>query len=174
MQDILIQGVAFLRAHQAWAGLLLGLGAFIEALVVIGVFAPLTPFLVAVGAGIASGVFSPTILVWTMAGCGLGNWASYEAGLRARRRDENPRWIPQSAKVAAEALFERYGAFAVILGRFLGPTASIVPFVAGYAAMPRRRFVLANLASSLVWPVAMAALGYIGARSLGVGIHLHG
>jgi membrane protein DedA with SNARE-associated domain len=31
--------------------------------------------------------------------------------------------------------------------------------------MPRRPFFFANLATSLVWPVTMAALGYIGARA---------
>jgi membrane protein DedA with SNARE-associated domain len=54
---------------------------------------------------------------------------------------------------------------AVVVGRFLGPTASIVPFLAGWTAMPRRPFFFANLATSLVWPVTMAALGYIGARA---------
>ncbi len=65
----------------------------------------------------------------------------------------------------AETLFKRYGAMAVGVGRFLGPTASIVPFLAGWTAMPRWSFLIANLATSLVWPVTMAALGFMGARS---------
>ena len=166
MQEFLGHGLAFLKAHQAWAGPLLGLGACFEALVVIGAFAPLTPLLIMVGAGIAAGTLSPWVLTWTIAGCGVGNWFSYEVGRRARLRDQSPAWIPERTRNKADALFSRYGALAVIAGRFLGATASIIPFLAGVTAMPRRRFLLANLATSLIWPVSMAALGYLGARSL--------
>ena len=79
MQDVAGHALAVLKAHRAWAGPALGLGACFEALVVIGAFTPLTPLLVLVGAGIGAGVFSPSVLVWTMGGCGLGNWISYEA-----------------------------------------------------------------------------------------------
>jgi membrane protein DedA with SNARE-associated domain len=164
MQDVLGHGLTVLKAHQAWAGPALGIGACFEALVVIGAFTPLTPLLVMVGAGIGAGVFSPWVLVWTMGGCGLGNWISYEAGLRARRAEACPTWIPEPARIKADRLFDQHGAMAVVVGRFLGPTASIVPFLAGWTAMPRRLFFIANLATSLVWPVTMAALGYIGAR----------
>ncbi len=165
MQDVLDHGLAVLKAHQAWAGPALGLGACFEALVVIGAFTPLTPLLVMVGAGIGADVFSPWVLIWTMAGCGLGNWISYEAGLRARRADARPAWIPDQARMKTEALFKRYGMMAVVVGRFLGPTASIVPFLEGWTDMPRRAFLIANRATSLIWPVTMAALGFIGARS---------
>ncbi len=165
MYESLAHGLAFLKAHQAWAGPVLGLGAGFEAVVVIGAFTPLTPFLVMVGAAIAAGVFSPWILIWTMVGCGLGNWTSYEIGRRARLGDRAPTWMPARLREKAEALFRRYGPMAVIAGRFLGPTASVMPFMAGWSAMPRGRFLLANLATSLVWPVCMAAVGYLGARS---------
>jgi membrane protein DedA with SNARE-associated domain len=166
MQDALNHGLAFLKAHQAWAGPLLGAGACFEALVLIGALTPLTPVLVMVGAGIASGVFSPSVLIWTMGGCGLGNWLSYELGRRARRENQNLAWVPATARTAADMLFKRYGPVAVLAGRFLGPTASVAPFLAGWTDMPRRRFLLANLATSLVWPIAIAGLGYLGARSL--------
>lgn len=165
MHETLIHGLTFLKAHQAWAGLLLNLGACFEALVVIGAFAPFTPLLVMVGAAIGAGLLSPFVLIWTMAGCGAGNWISYEIGRRARRTDASPAWIPERARRTAETLFNRYGALAVVAGRFLGPTASVVPFLAGLAAMPRPFFLLANFATSMVWPVTMAALGYLGMRS---------
>ncbi len=167
MHAFLVHSLAFLKAHQGWAGPLLGLGACFEAVVVIGAFTPLTPVLVMVGAGIGAGVFSPWVVAWTMAGCGLGNWTSYEIGRRARLGTRGVGWIPAPVRSKSEALFRRYGALAVIVGRFLGPTASVTPFLAGWTAMPRGRFLLANLATSLIWPVCMAALGFLGARSLG-------
>jgi membrane protein DedA with SNARE-associated domain len=165
MQDVLARGLAVLEAHEAWAGAALGIGACFEALVVVGAFMPLTPLLVMVGAGIGAGVFSPWVLTWTMAGCGVGNWISYEAGLRSRRADAGSAWIPEQARIRADTLFNRYGAMAVVVGRFLGPTASVAPFLAGWTAMPRRSFLLANVATSLAWPGSMAALGFLGARS---------
>ncbi len=165
MQPLLDNALALLKAHRALAGPLMGMGACFEALVVIGAFTPLTPLLLMVGAGIAAGVVSPGVLVWTVAGCGLGNWISYETGIRARRGDESALWIPERARQKADTLFHRYGPLAVVAGRFLGPTASVVPFLAGWTAMPRRRFLMANLATSLVWPVTIAALGFAGARS---------
>jgi membrane protein DedA with SNARE-associated domain len=166
MHDLVFRSLAFLKDHQSWAGLLLGLGACFEAFVVIGALAPLTPLLVMVGAAIKSGVFAPTILLWTMGGCGLGNWISYEAGRRARQKELDLAWIPDRVRKPVDALFNRFGLVAIVIGRFLGPTASVTPFLAGVAAMPRGRFLLANVTASLVWPIMIAGLGYLGASTL--------
>jgi membrane protein DedA with SNARE-associated domain len=166
MHDLVFRALTFLTEHQSWAGLLLGLGACFEAVVVIGAFAPLTPLLVMVGAAIKSGVFAPIVLVWAMAGCGLGNWISYEAGQRAREKEQGLGWIPDRVRKPATALINRFGLIAIVICRFLGPMASVTPFIAGVAAMPRRRFLLANVTTSLVWPIVIASLGYLGASAL--------
>jgi membrane protein DedA with SNARE-associated domain len=164
MQEMLERGLAFLKGHQVWAGPLLGLLAAFESLAVIGAFAPLTASLVSVGAGIAAGVFGPAVLVWIMAGCAVGNGLSFEIGAWARRGGLAIGWIPARPREAAEALFKNHGALAIVAARFLGPPAAVAPFLAGWMAMGRARFWLANLLLCLVWPPAMAAVGYAGLR----------
>ena len=62
----------------------------------------------------------------------------------------------------AQTVLDRFGAAAIILSRFLGVTASVAPFLAGWSNLGRRKFWAANLAVCLVWPPAMAAIGYGG------------
>ena len=167
MHEIVARGLEFLKTHQTLAGpLLCALGAF-ETLPLVGAFAPLTASLIGVGAAIAGRVFDPWLLAWIMAGCALGNGASYEAGVLARRRDWATTWIPAKARRASERLFDRFGAAAIILSRFLGVTASVAPFLAGWSNLGRGRFWAANLAVCLVWPPAMAAVGYSGLKAVG-------
>ena len=167
MPDAVARGLEFLKTHQALAGpLLCLLGAF-ETLPLVGAFAPLTASLIAVGAAIAGRVFDPWLLAWIMAGCAIGNGASYEAGVSARRRGLATTWIPARARAATDRLFARYGAAAIILSRFLGVTASVAPFLAGWSTLGRTRFWAANLTVCLIWPPAMAALGYAGLTAVG-------
>jgi membrane protein DedA with SNARE-associated domain len=166
MTDILAKGMRFLESHQLWAGPLLGALAAFESLAVIGAFAPLTASLLLVGAALGAGVFQPAVLVWIMVGCAVGNGLSYEAGALARRRGLQATWLPARARAAAEGLFRRHGASAVFIARFMGPPASVAPFLAGWTALERRRFWIANGATCVVWPAIIAAVGVFGIKSL--------
>jgi membrane protein DedA with SNARE-associated domain len=166
MDETLVRGMEFLKTHQVWAGPLLGALAFFESLAVIGAFAPLTAFLLAVGAAIGGGVFQPLVLAWIMAGCAGGNGLSYEGGALARRRGLTANWIPDKARQVADTLFRRHGALAILVARFLGPPSSVTPFLAGWAALPRNRFWLANVATCTIWPGVVAAVGYLGMKTL--------
>ncbi len=167
MPEALVRGLDILKAHQAWAGPVLCLLAAFESLAVIGAFAPLTASLISVGAAIAAGVFSPAVLLWIMAGCAMGNGISYEGGAWSRRRGLGADWIPVRPREAAEALFKRHGALAVVAARFLGPPSSVAPFLAGWSAMRRTRFWLANLIVCVIWPPIMAMIGFAGLRAFG-------
>jgi membrane protein DedA with SNARE-associated domain len=152
-----------LHTGAPWLGPLLALAAFAESLVVIGLFVPVTPLLVALGAGMAGGLMSPDLLLWIMAGAFLGAFTSYEAGRQVRARDlAAPRLRPRE-RAAAEALFQRHGAVAIVLARFMGPPATVTPFLAGWSGVPRARFAIANAVASLAWPPAMLAVGVLGA-----------
>ncbi len=166
MNEALARGLRFLESHQLWAGPLLGVLAAFESLAVIGAFAPLTASLLLVGAAVGAGIFRPAVLIWIMAGCALGNGASYEAGALARRRGLQAKWLPARARDAAEGLFRRYGASTVFIARFMGPPASVAPFLAGWTALARSRFWVANALTCVVWPAVVASLGVLGIKSL--------
>ncbi len=165
MHDTLARAMRFLESHQLWAGPLLCALAAFESLAVIGAFAPLTASLILVGAALGAGVLSPAVLIWIMAGCAIGNGVSYEAGALVRRRGLRASWLPAGTRAAAEGLFRRYGASAVFIARFLGPTASVAPFLAGWTALARRRFWIANGLTCVVWPALIAGLGVVGIKT---------
>ena len=156
------QFTAFVRAHQVWAPVIVGLLAFGESLAVVSIFIPATVMLLGIGALIGSAelAFWP---IWFGAAVGatLGDWVSYEVG-RYFEDGLKSRWpLNRSPQVVerAEAFVQRYGAVGVFIGRFSGPLRAIVPLVAGIFEMPRLTFQIANVTSALVWAYLLLGAG---------------
>lgn len=167
MEDVLIDIEQWLRAGVSWAGPALAIAALLESLVVVGAVVPATPVLVAIGGVMAAGHAPPTLLAWAAAGAFAGNWISFELGAAARRRNLRlPSRLGDHVGQVTEGLFARYGPAAIIIGRFLGPAASVAPFAAGWSVMRRSRFLLANAATCILWPSVMASLGYFGVEAI--------
>ena len=168
MENFIDAFAQFIETHRAWAAPLLGLLAFGESLVLVGLFIPATPMMILVGGLIGSGVLPPIpVVVCTIVGAILGDIVSYALG-----RITGPRVVykwPLSryrhGVARARLFFRRYGLSAVFFGRFLGPIRCTVPLVAGMMAMDQRRFQAANVLSALVWAPLMFAPGwFIGGR----------
>ncbi|MBO0237201.1 DedA family protein, partial [Vibrio parahaemolyticus] len=51
----------------------------------------------------------------------------------------------------AEGFLRRWGAGAIVIGRFIGPARAVVPLVAGSFGLRRIPFQLANWSSAFVW-----------------------
>jgi membrane protein DedA with SNARE-associated domain len=169
--ELVDRSIAALQTSGHAFGLLLATIAFCEALVVIGIFVPLTPLLVAIGAGIGVGTLHPSILAWAIAGAGVGNLASFVLGRWLNARNVAPPRLPDKARVLAERLFERHGAISIVVARYVGPPATVVPFLAGWSGLSLGRFLAANALASLSWPVAMAMVGYVGAVGWRFALH---
>lgn len=157
--------MSFIETHPAWAGLVLGVLSFIEGLVLVGVMVPLMALLIAVGAALALGRWSPSALVWSAAGVSLGNLVSYELGRRLPQTSREALAARAPRLFAAGAtLFASHGAFALVVARFVGPPAS-APFLAGYLGLNRKRFYGA-LAVCALWVPMAAAIGYLPAKGI--------
>lgn len=61
---------------------------------------------------------------------------------------------------AAEEFFRRNGGKTVAIGRFATAAGAFIPFVAGVARMPYRRFLMFDLPAIIVWAAGIAAVGY--------------
>lgn len=61
----------------------------------------------------------------------------------------------------AEAFYERYGSWAVVVCRFIPWARVFVPVLAGVARMPYRRFAVANFVGALVWGGGLPLMGYL-------------
>lgn len=169
--ELVARTVVALQAGGPAPGLLLAVLAFCEAMVVIGMFVPLTPLLVAMGAAIAFGTLHPSLVAWAVAGAAVGNFASFMLGRWLRARNLTPPRLPDKVRGLAERLFERHGALSIVIARYLGPPATVAPFLAGWSGLGLGRFLTASLLASLSWPVAMAMVGYLGAVGWRFALH---
>jgi membrane protein DedA with SNARE-associated domain len=160
------QALVFIEQHRAWAGLVYGLLAFGESMVVIGVLIPATGVMMAAGALVGAGTL-PFVDLWIggALGAALGDSLSYWVGRRlgpAAHRlwpfSRHPEML-----AAASNLFTRWGWVAVVVGRFIGPLRASVPTFAGVAGMPQLTFQLANVGSAIAWIPVLIFPGSVGA-----------
>ena len=156
--------------HRHLAGPAFGLLALGESLVIIGTFIPATPILFLVGTLLGSGALDPlAILPWALAGAIVGYWAYWRLGRRSGPLIyASRRFRPFRREIARTRLFfRRWGGPSLVIGRFvLGPFQSMLPFVAGVAEMPMRRFHLWNSLSSTLWVLGVLAPGYLFGRGI--------
>lgn len=161
--------IALITENARIAGPFIGLLAFTESLIVVGMFVPAVALMIAIGGLIGSGVLDPApVLLWAIAGAVLGDWVSYALG----------RWIGPSVYrrwplcnhrpsiARARLFFRRYGFISIFLGRFFGPVRATIPLVAGVMQMDQRVFQMANIFSAILWIPVMLAPGYLAGASL--------
>lgn len=102
-------------------------------------------------------------LVWFVAaGAILGGEASYALG-RLARRMLSARWQPPKSIAYRKAarLFQRHGGFALMPARFLGPLFGLVTLVAALAGLPRRRFMVWNIVSAVLYALVHSGVGVL-------------
>jgi membrane protein DedA with SNARE-associated domain len=152
-----------------WSGPIVGLLAFFESLVVIGLFVPAIATMIAIGGLIGVGLIDPApVVICALVGAILGDWVSYTLGSSLGPAIYRHRWLRghKLAFARARLFFRRYGFVSVLLGRFLGPIRSTVPVVAGVLRMPHGSFQLANILSALLWVPALLLPGYFAGGEL--------
>jgi membrane-associated protein len=92
-----------------------------------------------------------------------GNVVGYEigraVGVRLFRR--NGRFLNEANLAKTEAFFERYGARALVLGRFVPVIRTFITVVAGAGKMNRRHFFTWSLVGAVLWAVGLTLLGYL-------------
>ncbi len=154
--------IEFVRVHQVWAAPIVFALCFAESLAFISLLIPAWAALVGIGTLIgASGLDFWPIWVAGAVGAALGDWLSYWIGLKLETRvyhmwplSRHPDLIPKG-----EAFIKKWGALAIVIGRFSGPLRASVPIVAGIFAMPFWRFQLANWSSAFLWAWMLLVLG---------------
>ncbi|MGK3201190.1 DedA family protein [Amycolatopsis sp. MEPSY49] len=90
----------------------------------------------------------------------LGDQLAYLEGRRLRR-SRFARRVGQDRWDRAEAAVARYGVPAVIAGRCLAGLRTLVPRVAGSAAMPYRRFAAGSVCAAVLWASAELLAGHV-------------
>jgi membrane protein DedA with SNARE-associated domain len=106
----------------------------------------------------------PSILV-AIAAATLGDSIGFLIGLLGGRAfvDRFVRRFPLFRKSFdhSQALFLKYGQWAVFTGRFLTGLRMFAGIIAGLFRMPYRRFLFFNFTGATVWAIAIIYVGYL-------------
>lgn len=154
---------AFALANKSWAPLIVMVLAFGESLAFVSLVLPFWGILVVIGAAFGSvGSFDFWVILSAAAiGAALGDWLSYWLGFHYHAQiaqmwplKNYPELLPKG-----EAFFKKWGAWAIVFGRFSGPMRASVPIVAGALRMPTGVFQIANWSSAFVWAFSLMVLG---------------
>jgi membrane protein DedA with SNARE-associated domain len=152
----------FVRDHQTWAVPIMFALAFGESLAFISLLLPAWAALVAIGVLVGTGALSfwPVWIAGAL-GAALGDWLSYWIGVKVGPAvahiwplSRHPELIPKGQRFV-----EKWGVYAIYIGRFFGPLRASVPLVAGNFRMPILRFQIANFISAFIWAGVLLTLG---------------
>jgi len=152
----------------------LGIAAiiFAETGLLVGFFLPGDTLLFAAGLLTAQGVLGINIhafvLLLTVAAI-IGNSAGYAFGARFGRKlfkKPNSAFFSQENLQRAEKFYEKYGALAVIIGRFTPFVRTFVPIAAGISKMTYATFTLYNVIGGFLWIASVTYIGYYGGNWL--------
>jgi membrane protein DedA with SNARE-associated domain len=161
--------LAFVKAHAVWAPAVVFCFAFAESLAFIGMFVPATVALVGIGALIgASNIEFWPVWAGTVTGAVCGDLVSYWIGFRLKdhARAVWPLSHHPGLYERSERFLRKWGVWSLFIGRFFGPVRGMVPLVIGVFEMPLRTFMLANVASAMIWAFALLAPGFAALRVL--------
>ncbi|MGD9784887.1 MAG: DedA family protein [Hyphomicrobiaceae bacterium] len=155
--------IAFVRSNPQWVAPVVFLLAFGESIAFVSLILPFWGMLVALGGLIGGGDIKMFASVWAAAsiGAALGDWVSYWLGRHFHEPigkmwplSRYPDLLPRG-----HAFMEKYGAWAIVLGRFSGPFRASVPIVAGATEMDRVKFQIANWSSAFLWAFVLLKFG---------------
>lgn len=100
----------------------------------------------------------------------LGDQTGYFLGNRTGKSIWNRpdgRFYKRQHLESAHAFYEKYGGFSILVARYVPIFRTFVPFVAGLARMPYRKFVLWSIAGGTLWSTSLLWIGYyLGQSSL--------
>jgi membrane-associated protein len=137
---------------------------FCETGLVVTPFLPGDSLLFAAGALAAVGSMDPWLLgIVLIAAAILGNTSNYWIGRYLGPRVfqwQDSRWFNRGALDRTHAFYEKYGAVALTLARFMPLVRTFAPFVAGVGAMRHATFQLYSSAGGILWVAIFIALGY--------------
>ena len=108
--------------------------------------------------------------IWVMAvGVGIAAWLGDQIAYTLGRHFGRPylarrkgKWI-RVGITKSDAFYEKWGWWAVVIGRFMPWARVFVPVIAGIARMNYYKFFSANAVGALGWGVGLTVTGYFAA-----------
>jgi len=172
MENGFIQEIlAWISDNPGWAGAVLFAVAFVESLVIVGIFLPGIAILFGIGAllGLGETDWMP-IWIGGSLGAFFGDIVSFWIGHRYQNQLRRmwPFTRYPGMLMRGTEFFRRHGPKSVIAGRFIGPLRPIIPTTAGMLGMPTGRFLAVCIPGCIVWTPAYLLPGMLFGASLEV------
>jgi membrane-associated protein len=149
-----------------WAAIAVAAIIFLETAFILTSFLPGDSLLFLTGLALAtSESWLPDwigfILIWMAAffGSQVGYWIGYKIGPPLFERNSNF-LLNQRVLDKTHEFFEKYGARAVVMARFLPILRALIPMLAGISKMDSRRFTKLNALGSTIWVGLFMFAGY--------------
>ncbi len=167
MSDLVQQLLELIRdpgAAIVWGGYVaLALIVFLET-GVLAFFLPGDSLLVTAGFYAAGGKLSIWLLNLLLIPCAVAGpvvsyWIGAKAGPHIFNRPRSRLFRPEHVQ-AAHRFYEKHGAAAIIIARFMPIVRTFVPVVAGVGGMPYGRYTLYNVVGGAAWVLSMTLIGY--------------
>lgn len=149
-----------------WLYVVLFLIIFAETGLVVMPFLPGDSLLFAAGAicaldsGLRVEILAPLLIIAAI----LGDGVNYAIGSRVGPKvfmQTDSKLFKHEHLMKAQEFYRKYGARAIILGRFMPIVRTFVPFVAGVAHMNYPQFLRANVVGAFVWILSFLIAGFI-------------
>lgn len=155
-----------INAFGDWAALAVTLIIFLETAFILTSFLPGDSLLFLTGLTLAtSDSWLPDwlgfVLIWiaAIAGTQIGYWVGRKVGPPLFSRNRNF-ILNERVLQRTHEFFERYGARAVILARFVPILRALIPMLAGISQMDAKRFLRLNIIGGTIWVLIFMIPGY--------------
>ena len=150
---------------------------FAETGLVVTPFLPGDSLLFAAGMATALGKLNIILLLLLLIlAAFLGNTVNYYIGRLigpAILEKEKIPFIKKKQLISTQEYYEKNGAFAIILGRFIPFVRTFVPFVAGIGKMDQKKYLLYTAIGAVLWVTPFLLVGYRLGDVDWVKIHFH-
>lgn len=138
---------------------------FAESGLIVGFFLPGASLLFTAGLLSAAGIFNPYILIplvtiAAILGDNVGYWFGNKIGIKLFTRPDS-RFFHKEHLARTQHFYERHGAKAIILARFIPIIRTFAPIVAGIASMNYRTFIICNVIGALAWATGVTTAAYL-------------
>ena len=116
------------------------------------------------------GVFLAAVF-GTVTGGMTGYWMGARGGHAIVLRFGRVLRMDEQRLARARVFFDRHGASALVVGRFIAVARSFLGIFAGVAAMPPRRFAAYNALGGLIWSLVFSGVGYVFGKNVPALMH---
>lgn len=164
-QALGLDSSAILEQSSSWALWVTAGIIFAECALLLGFFLPGDTLLFSAGVLVSTGVIDEPILLVCLVlatAAVVGNAVGYEIGRWAGPAllERPGRLVTEERLQRTREFFDRHGASAIVLARFVSVVRTLITVTAGAARMPRRSYLFYSAIGGVLWAAGLTALGY--------------